>query len=61
MLVGAHTLGYVTDPDAARVLFRGVLGWAPLDAGDGWLIFRCPSAELAVHAADPVETGRCAL
>jgi catechol 2,3-dioxygenase-like lactoylglutathione lyase family enzyme len=58
-ITGAHTILYANDPDAARAFFRDVLGWPHVDAGGGWLIFRSPPAELAVHpAGDDVPGGR---
>ncbi len=35
-----------------RAIFRDVFGWHSVDAGDGWLIFRLPPAELGIHPAD---------
>ncbi len=32
-----------------RVVFRDLLGFDHVDAGDGWLIFALPPAELGVH------------
>ena len=52
-VVGAHTILYAEDPDAARAFLSDVLGLPSVDAGGGWLIFRSPPAELAVHPADP--------
>ena len=49
MITGLHSIVYATDPAAARAFFRDVLGFDHVDAGDGWLIFRAPPAELAVH------------
>jgi hypothetical protein len=49
MLVGAHAIIYSTNPDADREFLRAVLRLPNLDAGDGWLIFGLPPAELAVH------------
>jgi catechol 2,3-dioxygenase-like lactoylglutathione lyase family enzyme len=57
MITGAHTLIYCEDPQAARAWLRDVLGLPHVDAGDGWLIFALPPAEVAVHPADP-GTGR---
>ncbi|HEV3407851.1 MAG TPA: hypothetical protein VG079_04105, partial [Gaiellaceae bacterium] len=37
---------------AVRALFRDVFRWRHVDAGDGWLIFALPPAELAVHPAE---------
>ncbi len=52
MIIGAHAIVYSTDADADRAFLKDVLGLAHVDAGDGWLIFRLPPAELAVHPAD---------
>lgn len=49
MIIGAHSIIYAADADAARAFFRDVLGLSNVDAGDGWLIFRSPPAEIAVH------------
>ena len=49
MITGMHTIVYAADADAARAFFRDVLGLSNVDAGEGWLIFRAPPAELAVH------------
>lgn len=52
MITGAHALIYSTDPEADRVFFRDVLQLTNVDAGDGWLIFGLPPAEVAVHPAE---------
>jgi len=49
---GAHILLYSTDPEADRAFFRDVLKYRHVDVGHGWLIFKLPPAELAVHPAD---------
>ncbi|MEV6553954.1 VOC family protein [Streptomyces sp. NPDC051597] len=49
MFSGAHAIFYSTDADADRAFIRDVLGFPGVDAGQGWLIFRLPPAELAVH------------
>jgi len=49
---GAHVLLYSTDPDADRTFFRDVLGFRSVDVGGGWLIFKLPPAEVAVHPSD---------
>lgn len=55
MIKGAHVLIYSTDPAADRAFLRDTLGLdAYVDAGDGWLIFKLPPAEIGVH---PVEQG----
>jgi hypothetical protein len=48
-VIGAHMLLYSTQPEALRATLRDVFGWPHVDAGDGWLIFRLPPAELGVH------------
>ncbi len=43
---------YSTDAEADRGFFRDVLKYPHVDVGHGWLIFKLPPAELAVHPAD---------
>lgn len=43
---------YTPEPEALRAVFRDVLGWQHVDAGDGWLIFALPPAELGVHPSE---------
>lgn len=52
MFSGAHVILYSRDAEADRAFIRDVLGLAHVDAGDGWLIFALPPAELAVHPTD---------
>src|SRR5258706_12494720 len=52
MINGAHVILYSTDAEADRVFIRDVLGFAGVDAGDSWLIFKLPPAEIAVHPTD---------
>jgi predicted enzyme related to lactoylglutathione lyase len=52
-VTGFHGLIYTSEPEAVRAVFRDVLGWKHVDAGDGWLIFKLPPAELGVHPAMP--------
>lgn len=51
-IVGAHVLLYTPEAEALRALIRDVLGWRHVDAGEGWLIFALPPAELGVHPTD---------
>jgi catechol 2,3-dioxygenase-like lactoylglutathione lyase family enzyme len=51
VITGAHVIVYGTDAEADRVFVRDVLGLPAVDAGDGWLIFALPSAEMALHPA----------
>jgi catechol 2,3-dioxygenase-like lactoylglutathione lyase family enzyme len=59
MITGTHAIIYTKEAEAVRALFRDVLGFPAVDAGEGWLIFALPPAELAAHPAD--EAGRCEL
>lgn len=52
MINAAHIILYSTDAEADRVFIRDVLGLAGVDAGGGWLIFKLPPAEIAVHPTD---------
>ena len=49
---GAHVIVYSRDAEADRSFFRDVLGYPHVDAGDGWLIFKLPPAEVAIHPGD---------
>ena len=52
-IIGTHTLLYTSDPEGLRAIFRDVFGFTHVNAGDGWLIFALPPAELGIHPADP--------
>jgi catechol 2,3-dioxygenase-like lactoylglutathione lyase family enzyme len=52
MIYGAHVVLYSTDAAADRAFFRDILEYPFVDAGNDWLIFALPPAELAVHPAD---------
>jgi hypothetical protein len=62
MIQGAHILLYSEDPERDREFFRDVLKFPSVDAGEGWLIFRLPPAEVAFHPtagdADPLHAGQ---
>jgi hypothetical protein len=51
MFFGAHLLLYSANPDADRAFVRDVLGFKSVDVGRGWLIFKLPPAEVAIHPA----------
>jgi catechol 2,3-dioxygenase-like lactoylglutathione lyase family enzyme len=51
-ITGVHALLYTPEADALRDLLRDVLGWPHVDAGDGWLIFALPPAEMGVHPSE---------
>lgn len=52
MIIGAHSILYSKKPEADRAFLRDVLGFPSVDAGDGWLVFGLPPAEMAVHPSD---------
>lgn len=49
MFIGAHCIIFSKNPSADRIFMREVLNLQHVDAGEGWLIFGLPPAELAVH------------
>jgi hypothetical protein len=51
-ITGVHTLLYTPEDDALRDILRDVFGWHHVDAGDGWLIFALPPAEMGVHPSE---------
>lgn len=58
MIFGAHLLLYSQDPEADRTFFRDVLGLPYVDVGHGWLIFKLPPSEAAVHPVDNDESDK---
>ena len=52
MITGVHALIYTKNADEVRAFFRDVLGFASVNAGEGWLIFALPPAELGIHPSD---------
>ncbi|MCM2536120.1 hypothetical protein NDK43_32330 [Neobacillus pocheonensis] len=52
MINAAHIILYSTNAKADRAFIRDILGLAGVDAGGGWLIFKLPPAEIAVHPTD---------
>jgi len=61
MINGAHVILFSTDAEADRVFIRDVLGFAGVDAGDGWLIFKLPPAEITVHPTEGLGKHECYL
>jgi hypothetical protein len=51
-IIGAHMLLYTPEAEALRAMLRDAFRFPSVDAGDGWLIFRLPPAELGVHPAE---------
>ncbi len=52
MIIGSHVIVYSRDGEADRAFLADVLRQPHVDAGGGWLIFKVPPAELAVHPSD---------
>ncbi len=52
MINGAHVILYSTDAKKDKLFFRDVLKFGHVDVGHGWLIFKLPPAEMAVHPSD---------
>ncbi len=52
MINGGHVIIFSQDAEADRAFFRDVLECRHVDAGAGWLIFKLPPSEVAVHPAD---------
>jgi catechol 2,3-dioxygenase-like lactoylglutathione lyase family enzyme len=52
MVNGVHMLLYSRDAEADRRFLRDTLGLRAVDAGEGWLIFGLPPAELGVHPSE---------
>jgi len=52
MIHGVHLLLNSVKPEADRAFFRDVLNFPHVDAGEGWLIFALPPAEVGIHPAE---------
>ncbi|HYM81429.1 MAG TPA: VOC family protein [Candidatus Limnocylindria bacterium] len=52
MIHGIHTLIHTPDAERLRAFFRDVVGLPFVDAGEGWLIFALPPAELGIHPSE---------
>ena len=55
MITGVHAIIYAKQAEAVRAFLRDTLGYKSVDAGRGWLIFKLPPAEVAVHPAEDDE------
>jgi catechol 2,3-dioxygenase-like lactoylglutathione lyase family enzyme len=53
MITGTHALIYSKNAETDRSFMRDVLGFKGVDAGEGWLIFKLPPAEVGIHPAEP--------
>ncbi|WP_246577559.1 VOC family protein [Actinospica durhamensis] len=61
MITAGHVIVFSQDPEADRAFFDKVLKYPHVDAGGGWLIFKLPPSELAVHPAEETDAGRVEL
>ena len=52
MIDGGHVVIYSKNAEADRAFLRDVLKFPFVDAHGGWLIFKLPPAEVAVHPSD---------
>jgi predicted enzyme related to lactoylglutathione lyase len=52
VITGIHAIVFSAEAEKVRDFFADVLELSSADAGQGWLIFALPPAELAVHPAD---------
>ena len=52
MITGAHAIIYSEGAEGVRSFLRDVLELPSVDAGQGWLIFALPPAEVAVHPSE---------
>jgi predicted enzyme related to lactoylglutathione lyase len=52
MINGTHALLFSPAADADRDFLKDVIGLRHVDAGEGWLIFGLPPAEMGIHPAD---------
>jgi hypothetical protein len=46
MINGTHVMVYSHDAEADRAFLRDTAGFAGIDAGEGWLIFKLPQPRL---------------
>jgi len=52
MINGAHIIIYSKDAEKDRAFFKDVLKLDHVDVGHGWLIFKLPPSEVAMHPSD---------
>ena len=52
MINGGHVIIYSKDAEADRAFIRDVLKFRFVDVHNGWLIFKLPPSEIAVHPSD---------
>jgi len=52
MIDGAHIVVYSKDAELDKAFIKDVLKFTYVDAHGGWLIFKLPPSEVAVHPSD---------
>jgi hypothetical protein len=52
MIKGLHAIFFTPQVEEMRAFIRDKLGFRFSDAGDGWLIFEMPAADIACHPAN---------
>ena len=52
MINGAHIIVTSKDAEADKAFIKNVLKFSFIDAHQGWLIFKLPPSEMAVHPSD---------
>lgn len=57
MIEGMQGLFFTEETEEAREFLREKLDFEHVDAGDGWLIFAVPEAEVAVHPLMDADEG----
>jgi hypothetical protein len=52
MINGGHVVIYSKDAEADKAFIRDILKFPHIDVHKGWLIFKLPPSELAVHPSE---------
>ena len=52
MINGGHVIIYSKNAEADKAFIKNVLKFPYVDVNQGWLIFKLPPAEIAVHPSD---------
>lgn len=52
MINGAHIIIYSKDAEADKNFIKDILKFQYVDVNKGWLIFKLPPSEVAVHPSD---------
>jgi hypothetical protein len=52
MIDGAHIVIYSKDAEADKAFIKDALKFKHVDAHKGWLIFKLPPSEMAIHPSD---------